>query len=187
MAQLIVEPTPAAQWLTLVTEAEKACALTLGEELQSYLVFLLMRNVAKADIGSTVLALDYLNGNQQTGRTRENKLQAVGDNCLLFAGLFPKQAEKRLVRISYFVHLGQSAYASLASVQEMAWGKLFAELSQQFVELMDVLQTMRAFAGDQLSLLEAEALWRDTGSKQALQCLQQSSQALWVAGLDTRH
>ena len=40
MAQLILEPTPQAQWQALVHEAQTACHHQLDETLESYLVFL---------------------------------------------------------------------------------------------------------------------------------------------------
>jgi len=43
MAELILEPTPRAQWQALVHEAQSACDRQLDEALECYLVFLLMR------------------------------------------------------------------------------------------------------------------------------------------------
>ena len=43
MAQLILEPTPQAQWQALVQEAPSVCDRHLDESLESSLVFMLMR------------------------------------------------------------------------------------------------------------------------------------------------
>ena len=43
MAKLVIQPTSTAQWHALVSEAESAASCVLNEDLESYLVFLLMR------------------------------------------------------------------------------------------------------------------------------------------------
>jgi hypothetical protein len=94
---------------------------------------------------------------------------------LLFSGLFPKIAEKRLVKISYFVNMGQSAYGTLARTHH----DLYASLAKQFVTLMDVLQSVRRHTSDFPDLLPLQAydLWNETGSKRALRILKQYTQA----------
>jgi hypothetical protein len=43
MNTLVLQATPTAQWYTLIGEAEKVCSIQLNADLESYLVFLLMR------------------------------------------------------------------------------------------------------------------------------------------------
>src|SRR5215210_5102344 len=98
MAQLILEPTPTAQWQRLVQEASTNASRTLDEQLESYLVFLLVRCCAQTDILQRIMAVEYLHSLAATqGRMRNERLRDVGDHCLLFAGLFPHIARKRLV------------------------------------------------------------------------------------------
>ena len=107
MAELILEPTPQAQWQALVQEAQSACDRCLDETLESYLVFLLMRFASRPQCMARIMAEDYLNSQTLTGEQRAGMLREVGDHCLLFSGLFPQLAERRLVRVSYFVNIGQ--------------------------------------------------------------------------------
>src|SRR3990167_10994247 len=107
MARLILGPTSMAQWQKLILEAEQACAVNLDEHVESYLVFLLMRFIEKPEMVTSVLGLEFLEGTQDLSRAREEKLRDVGDKCLLFSGLFPGRAERRCVKVSYFVQLGQ--------------------------------------------------------------------------------
>ncbi|MDH5181114.1 MAG: hypothetical protein OEZ39_02290 [Gammaproteobacteria bacterium] len=161
------------EWHKLVTEAQQAAGTQLDEDLESYLVFLLMRYTERPEMAAGILALDYLHGAESTGKLRRDRMQDVGDQCLLYSGLFPERAERRLVRISYYVDLGRSAYHTAAAAGQQALSQLFATLATQFVLLMDTLQAMRGINGDpqQLSPILAFELWEDTGSRQAQQTL----------------
>lgn len=172
MSKLLLESTAAAQWHSLVTEAERECKASLSEEVESYLVFLLMRFVNQPDLADKVMALDFLHGIQDENH---DVLRGVGDECLLYAGLFPGRAERRRVRISYFVHLGQNAYAILANEGHRELASLFAHLRDAFVELTDVMHVMRELSdqGPSLSPVEAQEFWMDVGSGHAFKTLQQ--------------
>jgi len=183
MEHLILHPTSTAQWQALIKDASVFSSIKLPEDLESYLVFLLMRFAENPEMVHSILALDFLQSLEKLGKERQDKLRDVGDKCLLFAGLFPGRARKRRVRISYFVKLGQSAYASLSesssrNPKELA--SLFSELCLHFVGLMDVLQTTRELEENQASLdpLQAEELWSDTKSLHALQTLKRITHGL---------
>ncbi len=180
---LILHPTPTAQWHALVSDAKKISSIKLTDNLESYLVFLLMRFVGDTDVAHSVLAIDFLESLEKLGQARLQKLRDVGDKCLLVAGLFPGQARKRRVRISYFVKLGQNAYSSLSKTRGNELAILFAELCDHFVGLMDILQTMRELEATQTSLdpLQAEELWSDTHSPHALQTLRQMTQGFLIS------
>lgn len=168
-SNLILQPTDTAQWHSLISEVEQRQALKLGEELESYLVFLMMRFMGKPEMAASVLGLDFLDGINARGQQRQELLQELGDKCLLFAGLFPGRAETRHVRISYFVYLGQSAYATVAKRASPQMAVLYNDLVKHFVMLMDLLNMLRDSNNSaQMQLLEAQELWADTGSKQSL-------------------
>jgi hypothetical protein len=166
MQQLILEPTSQAQWLALVHEAQARCDHHLDETLESYLVFLLMRFSDKPLCTTRIIAEDYLNCLACTGELRIDRLRDVGDHCLLFSGMFPQLAERRLVRISYFVNLGRSSYRQLSGLLDRSWSVVYENLSLAFVILMDVLHAMRELGGDSvLTPFQALDLWQDTGSR----------------------
>jgi len=173
MGKLILQPTSTAHWYSLVCEAESAQCICLKEEIESYLVFLLMRFMVEPEIASSVMGLDFLESLNATGREGELALRDVGDKCLLYAGFFPGRAEKRRVKLSYYVDIGQSAYASLALRGDDDFAHLFNGLCSHFVTLMDTLHTMRELHSEQISLTpaQAKALWEDTGSRRALEIL----------------
>ncbi len=166
MAQLILEPTTTAQWQRLVQEASSNASRTLDEELESYLVFLLARYCRKTDVLHRTMALEYLHSLVAQGYVRNERLRDVGDHCLLFAGLFPHVARKRMVRISYFIQLGRSAYQQLSEALNQSAARLYSDLSAAFITLMDVLQSMRELQGKPcLSPIDAFDLLQDTHSE----------------------
>ncbi|ALG66800.1 hypothetical protein [Beggiatoa leptomitoformis] len=173
MDTLVLHPTSTAQWHALVNEAESMCHARLGEELESYLVFLLMRYVNAADIANSVLAVEYLQTAEMTGKLRADQLRDVGDKCLLYSGLFPGRAQRRRVNISYYVDLGVSAYGVLADSLADMRATLYEALSARFVALMDVLQATREVNTHKpcLQPLDAMDLWSDTNSPHALATL----------------
>lgn len=169
MRGLVLEPTATAQWQALVTEAETLAHRPLDEHLESYLVFTLMRFTQQPALASSILSLEFLNALQQNGQLRQEQLRDVGDKCLLFSGLFPHLAKRRLVKISFFVDLGRSAYQQVQCASPNGMAQLYGQLATDFVPLMDVLHAMREIddqhpALDTLSHFE---LWEDTGSEQA--------------------
>jgi len=142
MKTLIIQPSATAEWYSLVSEAEHSAALLLGEELESYLVFLLMRFTHQPQLVTSMIAIEFLQSINQGGNVREQKLQEVGDKCLLLTGLFPELAKKRRLSESYFSDMGQSAYAML-STHSFNSACLFYQLSEYFEALTLVLKLMR--------------------------------------------
>ena len=179
MSELVIHTSATAEWLSLVNEAESAAALHLDEEMQSYLVFLLMRYTESPELAASVLAMEYLQSMRSRGRVGQDQLRNVGDKCLLYSGLFPERAERRRVKISYFVDLGRSAYQQLSDRLEHGAAAMYHHLADTFVSLMDILQTMRTLnsRATRLDPVHAFELWRDTGSQAALRTLQNSTHA----------
>ncbi len=179
MTMLILEPTSTAQWHALVSEAAAAAARTLDETLESYLVFLLMRFVARPDLAGHTLAIEYLRGSAAHGHQQETQLRDVGDLCLLLSGMYPQHAERRQVRAAYYVELGRGAYGQLAEQMRHAGSGLYLKLCQGFVALMDVLQAMRSLDGKLvMAPLQSLELWAETGSQSAWQRLRTETDAL---------
>lgn len=143
MSQLVLHPTSTAQWHSLVCEAEGIAQVYLDEELQSYLVFLLMRFSSKPDIAARILALDYIDSLLSSGRPQRDKLRDVGDVCLIHAGFFPRRARRKRVSEQYFVDLGSGAYRHLSAMLETRGARLYQRLCESFVPIRDLLRAMR--------------------------------------------
>ncbi len=170
MNRIITEPTPTAQWHSLVHEAEDIAHQSLSETLESYLVFTLIRFTSEPELAGAILGIEFLESMQQSGARRTRELRDVGDKCLLFSGLFPHLARRRRVRASYFVELGRSAYLEAHCSTTTAEADLYRELAEEFVAMTDVLNTIRAFdqSKPELDALSAFELWQKTDSRHAL-------------------
>ncbi len=190
MSDLILEPTTTAQWQRLIREAASSSAHQLDEDLESYLVFVLMRFCRDPALTKRIMAIEFLQSLHAQGQLRNAGLRDVGDQCLLFAGIFPHLARRRMVKISYFVDLGRSAYHELSEFMSVSAAELYRELSAAFVSLMEVLHHMCELRGDPLlQPLEAMELWRDTGSTHARDTLRATTEApvIWTSTAQRTH
>lgn len=166
--ELVLHPSAIAQWYALINEAEQTCNVTLNEEVESYLVFLLMRFTQNPQLANSVLAVDFLQGLQKNGELRQQLLKEIGDKCLLFSGLFPGLATRRRLSSSYFIDMGQSAYSLVVGIGDQT-SVLFAELSEQFAKLIAILQATRCLGQAKAILLSLD-----------LPLLEQSSDANFI-------
>jgi hypothetical protein len=130
-----------ALWQELIREGEQRRHLALGEELESYLVFALMRHLGDGHLGARVMALEWLTAHEPP--MRPDHLRDVGDRCLLIAGLFPRLAQRRRVDTRYYVDLGRGAYSSAASRAPRCERTLFDRLAEAFGSLVSVLAAIR--------------------------------------------
>lgn len=164
----ILDSSELSQWHTLVQEAEQGYGCHLDEDLQSYLVFTLMRFAKDNQLNSKALALDYLKAHHLPSQLHNDKLRDIGDQCLLVSGLYPQSAIKRHVDVKYYINLGRSAYHHIGSITQNAMADLYRQLAESFILLMDLLQTIRQYSGPALQPINAFELWDKTGSETAL-------------------
>src|SRR5579862_6037428 len=107
---VLTAPNSILLWQDVIKDAKTSCALQIDDELESYLVWLLYRYTDKPDIIRRVVAIHFLEAMQLSDQQRNYSLQQIGDQCLLFAGLFPRIHQRRSVKIAYFVEVGRTAY-----------------------------------------------------------------------------
>ena len=170
-----------AGWRALITRAEHDSKICLEPELENYVIYLLLTHVGTPTTKYDGLAGGFLN-NLFSGRLdSEEDLATVGDQCLVFAGLFPEKAVQQLIPISYFVRVGRDAYAK----HGLQFGDpLYEKLERDFVSMMDVLQCVRDLdkpAGC-LDGLAAFEQWRNTGSQHAFDVLKALAPAMPTGG-----
>ena len=82
MSELLIQTSATAEWLSLVTEAESAAELHLDEDMQSYLVFLLMRFTERPELAGSGSA------GRPAGKTvapRRHPLNVIG-TCVIGSG-----------------------------------------------------------------------------------------------------
>jgi hypothetical protein len=139
--KILTQATPLALWYEAVQEAQVDCQITLKEDLESYLVYLLMRYTNQPNLAREAMSPRFLEGLTRPLLEKGVILQTVGDQCLLISGLFPALAEKKRVKLRYYIELGQIAYEVISRKNN----DIFSLLSSQFVLLMDVLQSFRPY------------------------------------------
>ena len=183
---LILEQTEVAQWHSLIKEAEEQCNCHLDESMESYLVFTLMRFMKDQDLATQAVALDYLRSHGLPRSLRIEQLRDIGDQCLLLSGLYPQRAEKRLVRVSYYVNMGRSAYHHISDNVQQSIAELYRELAEAFVVMMDLLQAIREFSSPALQPIQNLELWSDTGSTAAFDRMAGDAMPLHESLIDTR-
>ena len=169
---LLTSTSSLALWQQVVKTAEEQCAISLKQELESYLVTLLIRYSNKPEVAQRILATAYLEAMQLKHHARDVSLQYVADECLLYAGLFPRLAEKRQVTPTYFIDLGRSAYAAISHHTN----DLFAHLANQFILLMDILRSIRSPID--LHPWETYMQWSELGSPHAANTLEKYTNIL---------
>ncbi|WP_232019644.1 hypothetical protein [Candidatus Rickettsiella viridis] len=107
----------------------------------------------------------------------------------MFAGFFPEQAEKRHVKIKYFIELGRTAYVQVASLSKKQSATLYQSLSCGFISLMEVLHAIRGLSDplNELSPLQAFELWTDVKSQHALDVLKRRTSGLIIRGVSNKN
>ena len=145
MSHFRLGPTKIAEWYALVIEAQNECGHDFDESLQQYLVMTLDHFTTQDKLVTAVIAFDYLQSLNMSGKLGGSLLRNVGDQCLIISGLFPERALRKNISLNYFISIGQQVYDSLALTNPNFEfdAELFAKLSTNFVGLMDVLHTMR--------------------------------------------
>lgn len=143
MTRILTDAAPTALWHELIREAERNGSAPLDSDSESYLVFLLMRHLRDQGLADHVFALDYFEALHQTRTPRQQQLRDLGDRCLLIAGLYPQQAQRRLVGLDYFLNLGSQAYTELSGATANALAGLYRQLATGYGRLVRVLVEVR--------------------------------------------
>lgn len=155
MRSILHDSNLTAQWLELVKEAQAKILIRLEEDLENYLVFLLIRFMTHPEMADRSIALDFLSCyaklSQHSSRELQGQLQDVGDRCLILSGLFPAHAQRRGSKISYFVNLGRTAYDSLSMADP-----LYHHLALKFTTLKNILFMLRGNAQQNLGGLQRD-------------------------------
>jgi hypothetical protein len=134
-----------AQWQKMVCQASDLAGYQLEESLEHYLVLTLDHFITQPQMGSQVLALDFLAHANLSGQEDIKIIRDIGDQCLILSGLFPERACKKNVSLHYMVGLGRQSYYILSNKKSQLNfdHELFNQLSLHFPCLMDTLYHMR--------------------------------------------
>ncbi|MGR8918555.1 MAG: hypothetical protein ACU85V_02965 [Gammaproteobacteria bacterium] len=163
-------------WRALLTHAQYAAGLELAPEVEEYLVSLLFRYVGM-ETGPTEYGRGFLDRFDRIMQADADKPTAVGDQCLILAGLVPEHAISKGLPVSYFVEVGRNAYREFASQHRST---VYGMLAETFVRCMDTLQTLRVMQSGEPCIdgFNAFSLWHDLGSAHGWQVLRSLTPSL---------
>lgn len=120
------------------------------------------------------LALYYSDAvNSDTCYERDIALRRLGDVALFICGLFSDSLSRKVVDVDYYVAMGGSAYGHLSESKsafsnDSTLNEVFYELSNKFVDFMDVLSGLNENQSQSNeNLLRTYEIWLRTGSKRA--------------------
>jgi hypothetical protein len=94
----------------------------------------------------------YLKSHGETSGRRALILKYIGDTTLFLTGYFSDSFQRSMVDIDYYANLGRSSYRDLLdllSARVIQWklDEVFDELSEKYVDLMDVIAEVAAAHG----------------------------------------
>jgi hypothetical protein len=196
MDKLVHPQTPAEYFKELIDKALERQGSALSELSQSYLVHLLEtfvrqdRSYAELGVGEDPRLAELLcRALMAHGRRRLSLLKVTGDVSLFVSGFFSDSLVGRLVDSDYYVRVGGYAYGKLADLsRHRSAVVVFAELSEKFVQFVDVLNEVSEASAltDSTSLLRLYEKWLRTGSKRSEVLLKEQG-VLLAPGSDRVH
>lgn len=111
--------------------------------------------------------------NSDTSYERDMALRRLGDVALFICGLFSDSLSKKVVDVDYYIAMGGSAYSHLSESKNVlstdsSLNEVFYELSNKFVDFMDVLAELNENQSQSNNnLLRTYEIWLRTRSKRA--------------------
>lgn len=159
--------------------------LSVSDSVCSYLVQLLnfyvdARNLHEPEYDESgkrnpqTLAEMWLTAQTADAQAQRELLKKLGDRSLYISGFFSESLNRSLVDVDYYYSMGASAYRSLATQTEKSKGHIFNEISDHFLELVDVFGSIsqESFGKTDQGILRLYESYLRTGSSLAKERLQ---------------
>ena len=161
----------------VVEEAFTRCKLKTGLYVRIYLTdilkhYLFIGNLYNRKDSSGLkthdtLAETLLRVNKMGPKERFERLKGLADSSLYISGFFSDSFQRKIIDIDYYIDIGKLAYQTLAQdVEEDTFAKLYKEISNQFINLVDVLSfiSQKAEMTDRENLLRTMDVYAKTHS-----------------------
>lgn len=172
--------------------AVEETGIGLGDETRLYLVQLLTER-ARADRTEhheiTTLAELHARAAGAPPGAQARTYRELGDRALYRAGYFSESLRHQIVGERYYIDMGSTAYWKVDQVFKRwfadAFGVVFAELSDRFVDCVKLLASVRDRNGSPDELLKLYQHWVATGSETTAARLRTRGLVLNRSGLVT--
>lgn len=162
-----------------VEDAKERLRVKISDETEFYVVDLLFRYTDVKTLATRHLDTEtgtftelFSKSQEESSDRRALILKYIGDTTLFLTGYFPDSFQRSLVDIAYYASLGQASYQNLLdllSARVIRWRleEVFDELSEKFVQVMDILAEVAASDGPQqvMDLLRIYERWVRTRSR----------------------
>lgn len=140
MKQISITITETAHWHAMIGQAEHVARHLLPQGIEDYLIRLFLRAEqekahviqAQEDIEHVVSAAD--------------KLQRLGDQCLMLCGFYPEACKEYGVGMDEFVAMGIESYKKMVSLEYGENEMIFEYLAENFVQLSNLLCQISRFS-----------------------------------------
>ncbi len=155
----------------LIEEALKGQRLNIDKNVEFYLANLLTCYTHTRRFSTEPVALRFLKAFEERRELKNVLLKEVGDTTLFVAGFFHESLKRKLVDVDYYIDIGSISYNHLAdSLSEGSsahLSPLYRELSERFIELVDLLSEVseRTRLSSINDILRVYERWLRTGSK----------------------
>jgi len=172
-----------------VNSAVKNQGIDTSEETIHYLVNILsafsrseyLFKQTEEGFDQTPLAFMYMEAlSENSLSNRIRILRKLGDTALFIVGVFSESFDRKVVAADYYIAMGGSAYSSVSEVMgnrfnNKAGQSLFDELTQKFVDFVDVLNEVSEHESinNDIDIIRLHEHWLKTGSKRALLLLKE--------------
>jgi hypothetical protein len=140
LRQISITVTETAHWHALIGKAEHNARQLLPQGIEDYLVRLFMRFEQE----ETIVFQNKQNKDQIV--SAEEKLQRLGDQCLMLCGFYPEASEEYGVAIEEFISMGIESYKKLASLEYGESEMIFEYMAENFVQVSDLLYFISNFS-----------------------------------------
>jgi len=139
------QPNALAEWYNIIQFAQQQSGYDLEESLEHYLILTLDSFTTRTDLGSNIIAVDFLQYCDAQCSFDINCLRNTGDQCLILSGLFPERMQTKNIPGEYLINIGTSAYDIISKIKNFrVFDKdLFAKLRDNFMGLITTLQFIR--------------------------------------------
>jgi hypothetical protein len=140
LRQISITVSETAHWHALIGKAEHISRHLLPQGIEDYLIRLFMRIEQEE---TTVLKEKQ---SKKDVVSAEDKLQRLGDQCLMLCGFYPEASQEFGVAMNEFISMGAESYKKLASLEYGENEMVFEYLSENFSQVSDLLCYISSFS-----------------------------------------
>ncbi len=133
MRQISITVPETAHWHALIGKAEYIACHLLPQGIEDYLIRLFMRTEQQEIVDFKQELV------KESEVDAEEKLQRLGDQCLMLCGFYPEASDEYGVAMNEFVLMGVESYKKLASLEYGENEIIFEYLARNFVQVSELL------------------------------------------------